>query len=128
MISLDHKAVYLSGPMSELPDYNRAAFAQAEKELYALGAWYVFNPCEYWRADGNTLPDWSYADFMRADLHMLTSGTPGKRQFDLVVLLDGYASSRGARLEASVAEACNILSLTLAEIRKRQLKDFWEGK
>lgn len=98
------RVVYLSGPMSGIRDYNRPAFAKAMRRAYALGARYVFNPCEYW-GHYDRSGEW----YMRHDLHVLTrcldeSGTA----FDVLLALPGYMRSNGARCEVLVARACGI--------------------
>lgn len=108
MTDLAGKSVYLSGPMSALPDLNRDGFARAEQRVRELGARLVFNPCEWWR-QGGELPDWTHAQAIRADLNMLTMSVDGtKPAFDVIVALPGYRNSLGASLEVAVAEACGI--------------------
>ena len=125
MFDFEHKAVYLAGPMAGRKDGNRAEFAAAESTLYSLGARFVFNPCEYYRR-GNSLPEWPRCEFIRHNLHMLTGGRPHRPNFDVLVLLDGWAHSDGAKAERSCAELCNIPILSLKDIDAAQIRAFWE--
>ena len=103
---LFNKHVYLSGPMTGMPDLNREAFARAEERAYELGARYVFNPREHW---GHTdrAPEW----YMRHDLHALVmekgDGLDGPAH-EVLLALPGYMCSKGARCEVMVAQLCGI--------------------
>lgn len=86
--------LYLSGPMSGYPDYNRGAFSEAEKVLNAQH-YSVVNP--------GALPDLPMMEgkklwhrYLRRDIKLLMG-------CDAVVLLDGWEVSDGARLENYVA-------------------------
>lgn len=81
---------YLSGPMSGLPNLNRAAFDAEAGRLRAMGIT-VVNPAEVELPEGAT-----WADFMRADIKELMSCTT-------IVLLPGWERSEGARLEHFIA-------------------------
>lgn len=84
--------LYIAGPMTGLPEHNLPAFAEAEQQLLAAG-YKVINP----GFRGDDIPGWVWADYLRADLALLLA-------CDGVALLPGWESSRGARLEAHVAE------------------------
>ena len=101
MISgIEGKAVYLSGPMTGMPDFNRAAFEKAEEECWLSGAIGVFNPKTF---IGKGLP---YELCMKSDLKALFGLC---EQAEVVMVqLPGWRKSRGARLEHAVAEACGI--------------------
>ena len=43
---IEGRAVYLSGPMTGREDWNRAAFAEAERACRDVGACHVFNPAK----------------------------------------------------------------------------------
>ena len=103
MIDINGKFVFLSGPMTGLPDLNRKAFAEAEELCLSLGAKIAFNPREAW---GHTDKDRSW--YMRRDLHRLTLSDGDEPMFDLVVQLDGWEHSNGAWCESRVAEECGI--------------------
>lgn len=84
--------IYLSGPMSNLPDLNKPAFHAEAARLRALG-YEVENPADVELAEGAT---WS--DYMRTDLPLML-------KCDTVVLLPGWNLSRGARLEEHIARS-----------------------
>ena len=109
------KRVYLSGPMSGIPDYNAPAFAEAQEELIALGAEFVFNPARAW---GHNDREASW--YMRHDLHRLTESDGGAPLFDVIVMLDGWHASEGATLEYQVARACGIALVNLREVGKHE--------
>ena len=95
--------VYISGPvtgrdMTECKvDFNSA-------ELWLTGLGYdVVNPLSY-----VVIEHGSWEDYMRRDLKLLCD-------CDYIYLLDGWESSRGARIEYNVAFDLGIIPLTLAE-------------
>ncbi|MGG1601114.1 DUF4406 domain-containing protein [Paenibacillus naphthalenovorans] len=81
--------IYISGPMSGLPDNNKPAFHAAAKLLRNLGHT-VINPAEI------EVPDPSWSNYMREDIRQMMAA-------DIVVLLPGWANSRGAKLERHIA-------------------------
>ncbi len=85
---------YLSGPMSGLPGCNYEAFAEAALALRLSGCENIVSPHEI--RPLVAAPTWE--DHMRADLSALL-------ECDTIVLLPGWQSSRGARLELTVATA-----------------------
>lgn len=94
--------IYLAGPMSGLPDFNRPAFDDAKDVLCGAGH-FVINP-----ADVRLGPDATWADYMRAALQRITLA-------DAVALLPGWENSRGARLERHVATELGLPVRTLNE-------------
>lgn len=86
------KTIYISGPMSNMPDLNFPAFHAAAAELRALGHT-VMNPAE--KADEDK-PGMEWEDFMRQDIKMLMD-------CDTIHMLPGWKRSRGARLEHLIA-------------------------
>ncbi|MCL6548895.1 MAG: DUF4406 domain-containing protein [Alicyclobacillus sp.] len=84
--------LYLSGPMTGLPGFNRAAFHEAAATLRAQG-YTVANPAALHGDDGDPWEVW-----MRRALGLLLA-------CDAVAFLPGWLASRGARLEHTVAEA-----------------------
>lgn len=86
-------SLYVSGPMSNLPDNNFPAFHAAAQELREAG-YTVINPAEIEGAEGD-----QWADFLRRDLRAMLA------QADGIVLLTGWSESRGSRLEITVARA-----------------------
>jgi hypothetical protein len=83
--------IYISGPMTGLPDHNFPAFHQAAEVLQTMG-WAVENP-----ADRGIVIGWVWSDYLREDLRMLT-------YCDSIMLLPGWQQSRGAQLEVHVAK------------------------
>lgn len=118
MPAIKGRYVFLSGPMSAIPNHNVGAFAIAHHQLtHKGGAAYVFDPaimclCTY----GQRNEEMSDADYLADCLHELTARR--KRtddyvpviplKYDLLVSLPGWESSRGATIERQVAEAIGI--------------------
>lgn len=81
--------IYIAGPMSGLPDFNRAAFNHAHVLLGSKGH-IILNPA--------LLPDGlSQAEYMDICLAML-------RCADGIYMLEGWEHSSGARAENALAE------------------------
>jgi len=83
--------VYIAGPMTGLPEFNFPAFNAMAAVLRADG-WHVENPAEHGHVDG---AEW--ADYLRYDISRLSTCSA-------MMLLPGWSSSRGARLEVSIAK------------------------
>lgn len=107
------KAVYLSGPMTGHPDWNKPMFDKAEKKLYGMGAKFVFNPTKGAPPVAEAEP---HEHYMLVDLHALTQSYDGKACFDYMVLLPGWLESEGATLEAQVAYACGIEAILYGDL------------
>lgn len=90
--------VYISGPMTGLPDYNRAAFFRAADEL--MKQWSYVPVHTAWMVDCL-----SRADYMRVALQMMLT-------CDAIYLLKGWDASPGALMEHSVAQACGLRIIT----------------
>ena len=82
--------LYLAGPMTGIKDLNFPAFHAETARLRGLGHM-VINPAEI-----NSDPTAEWVDCMRADIAQLVT-------CDSVALLDGWTSSKGARLEHHIA-------------------------
>jgi len=86
--------VYIAGPITGIPSYNRAAFAEAECALRNLG-YDVFNPT----APGMKYPDYNPEDprpvHLRRDLIELSKA-------DVLFLLPGWAGTF-AQIEKDIA-------------------------
>ena len=93
--------LYIAGPMTGLPEYNYPAFHSAEATLKAHG-YDVGNP-----ARTGQQPGWEWADYMRAALRIMLD-------CDAVALLPGWTESRGALIEASLAERLGMPARHLA--------------
>lgn len=96
--------IYLSGPMTGLPDFNYPAFNAEAARLRSLG-YTVENPAEN--------PDQSnWGDYMKVALRqMLTC--------DVIAVLPGWAKSRGAWLEVSIAERVGMEFCEAAMLTRR---------
>lgn len=87
--------VYISGPMSDIPLFNRPAFNARAAELRKLGH-EVLNPAEC-----DLGPDATWKDYMLLDIRMLMDA-------DAIDKLDGWEQSKGATFENLVAETVGI--------------------
>ena len=86
--------VYISGPMTGLPEYNFPAFFAMARRLKERG-FSVLNPAA-WPARA------TYDEYLQFDIKMLI------RYADMVVFLDGWEKSNGARVEMAVARALKL--------------------
>ena len=98
---------FISGPMTGHPDFNRSAFYEAEDELFDMGYEAVYNPAKSGLPD-----DASHERCMLETLSILTRKRDGKPLFDCIVMLDGWESSKGSKLEHDIAEAIGINVMT----------------
>lgn len=97
------KRIYLSGPMSGIPELNFPAFNAEAKRLRALG-YLVVNPAEI-----NPDHEKSWEDCLRADLReMLTC--------DVLALLPAWQTSKGAHLEVHVAHRVGMTIVDAATV------------
>lgn len=89
--------LYLAGPMTGLPDFNRPAFHAAAAALRAAG-YEVVNPAELDESEPITDPDGpgAWERYMRRDI-------PHLCKCDAVALLPGWTESQGAQLESLIA-------------------------
>lgn len=98
--------IYLSGPMTGLPEYNFPAFNAEAARLRALG-YDVVNPAEL-----NPEPGKAWHECMRADIRELMT-------CDTIALLPGWHGSDGAHLELHVAHRVGIKIVDAAAIQAR---------
>ena len=82
--------VYISGPMTGIPDYNKTAFKAAEAALIAKGH-SVVNP---W--DLGEVPYWGHHEYMKRDIAAMAECFG-------IYMLPGWLRSRGAKAEWFVA-------------------------
>lgn len=111
------RRVYLSGPMAGVDD-PRLAFGPVAERLRDAGA-FVWDPSELSGMSWFPFPEWSLPmreQAMDEDLHELTRQTATGPYYDALVLLPGWESSRGARLEREVAAACGIPAVLACDI------------
>jgi hypothetical protein len=88
--------VYIAGPMTGYPEYNFPAFHHTAQVMRDIG-YTVISPAEL--EEGKLGETWEY--YMRRDLPLLCT-------CDMVVVLEGWEKSRGARLEVQTARALGI--------------------
>lgn len=93
--------VYISGPMTGKPDYNRAAFFRAAEALKKKGCYVPVHTA--WMVD-----QLSRVDYMRMALQMMLT-------CDAIYLLKGWKTSLGALQEFSVAQLCGLKIITEEE-------------
>lgn len=97
--------IYLSGPMTGLPENNYPAFNRVAHELRGMG-FEVVNPAE------NNLPVNSHwRAYMRAALSSLL-------RCDAVVLLPGWSASRGATIERRLCVDLDIRAWAIDDVRR----------
>ena len=114
--------IYISGPVSGMPDNNVAAFATAAYRLRQAGH-EVYSPVEF-------IPSrFSHQQAILMCLRELTRNSGAvpagmgkhalKPRYEVMVQLDGWQESLGAQLEAEVADACGIERMTLDEFLEK---------
>lgn len=109
------KHYYLAGPMTGIPQHNIPAFDAAAKELRARGNMLITSPAELDLAE---VREWAmkdpagnaefirektgdtWGDFLGRDVKVVADVVDG------VIVLPGWAESRGAQLEVFVAQLC----------------------
>lgn len=104
---LPKPTIYLSGPMTGIPEYNYPEFRRYAEKYRAEG-FTVVSPHEMDEADGSAPgPDGAlkmpYTEYLRRDVAKLAQ--PG---IDRMYLMPGWQKSRGANLEKHVAESIGI--------------------
>ena len=86
--------IYLSGPMTGLPEHNYPAFHAAEAALFDRG-YEVINPAR-------PAPDgWEWLDYMRRAVRDVSEA-------DGLAMLPGWINSRGARIEHKLATSLGL--------------------
>ena len=94
---MKQKTIYISGPITGLPGaFSAAQFARAERDLRDLDYRKIINPRFMFEGTGL-----SYDVIMRHCLDLVCSA-------DIVLLLPGWRSSRGAQMELGAAYARGI--------------------
>jgi hypothetical protein len=95
--------VYLSGPMTGLPELNFPAFHAEADRLRGLG-YDVVNPAEI-----NPDASMPWSECMRADIKALCD-------CDVIALLPGWGASSGAHLELHIAHRIGLQVKTVEEL------------
>lgn len=99
--------VYISGPMTGLPNFNREAFDVAAVDLEAMG-YQVANPASV------SIENGTWGQYMREDLVMLL-------RCDAVLALPGWRKSRGARIEIGLAKKLGMRIYDYPSLREIKL-------
>lgn len=107
------KRIYLSGPMTGIPEHNFPAFNAEAARLRAQG-YDVVNP-----VDINPDPATSWHECLRHDLAALLT-------CDALALLPGWQGSTGAHLEMHVAHRIAMPIVIAAEIIAPPARDEWQ--
>lgn len=91
---MDHGLIYISGPMTDLTNFNREAFWLTEMAINQMG----YSTCSpaHWMKDRDY--DW----YMREDFALVM-------KCDGVFALKGYKESKGAMAEVTMARMINLL-------------------
>ncbi|QNQ62220.1 DUF4406 domain-containing protein [Brucella sp. 6810] len=89
------RTIYLSGPMTGLPEFNYPAFHRVARQL-RVGGHYVYNPAEF-PYDGS-MDAYPIRDAMAAHCAFLCQCA------DTIVLLSGWQASKGAGIELALAK------------------------
>lgn len=104
--------IYLSGPMTGYPDFNKAAFAEAAFKLRELG-FEVVNP--------HQLPEpvtvigddeYNWRQYLARDIEKIIADT----DIEGVVVLPGWEESSGAMFEIRVAQYLGLKVYPLAAV------------
>ena len=115
-IDITNKNVFLSGPMTGIEDYNRAAFDGSALDLLGAGADEVYDPAEH----VDEYASLSHERCMALSLRELLVERPWVAEiephYDLLVSLPGWQDSAGARLEREVAMAIGMEVHDLGEV------------
>jgi hypothetical protein len=94
------KRIYIAGPMTGLPEFNFPAFHEAAAKLRAQG-FEVENP-----AENPEPPCGSWLAYMRMAVAQVA-------KVDTVALLPGWESSRGAKVEYTLATGLGLTVLPI---------------
>lgn len=96
LVKKEPKIVYISGPMSGIPNDNHEAFDAMEERLEKEG-YETVNPARLTREAINSgRKNLTRQDFYRQDFKALCD-------CDAIILLDGWVHSHGARFERQLA-------------------------
>lgn len=96
--------VYVSGPMTGMPELNFPAFHKAAATLRAVG-YRVVNPADLDEQDTQEL---TWSDYLRRDIRALMDCTH-------IALLPGWETSKGAKLEKHIADSLGMPTIFLSQ-------------
>lgn len=91
-----HRTIYLSGPMTGLPEFNYPRFHEVTQKLREKGH-IVYNPAEF-PHHGSFPIRQAFAEYTAFICN----------RADTMVMLDGWHGSKGAKAEHALAENCNL--------------------
>ena len=117
-MKIRNKRVFLSGPMSGIDYYNAPEFARARAICKLAGAERIFDPSVSWTISDAAEPD-THEYYMKKCINELTSHnffSAYDPSYDILVQLPGWEDSKGARIEAMVADVCGITRIALDDV------------
>ena len=97
---MGNKNIYISGPMTGLPEFNYPAF-HAATELFEEAGYKVYNPARDYKYDG-ALESFPVRDAFKYYCNFITEVA------DEIYMLKGWEKSIGARAEHALALAIGI--------------------
>ena len=98
------RRIYIAGPMTGVPKFNRPAFVKAAERLRALG-WEVTSPVEIADAFGSQNTIVTTPGLLDT---VIDEELAQLAKCDAIYLLKGWESSKGTRLELEVALALGL--------------------
>lgn len=105
------KDVYLSGPISGLPMDNRDLFEHYRRAALEHGAQSAIVPHDLFEEVDTTGYKWE--DYMKVCIAALLGA-------EVILLLPGWQDSRGAKLEAEVAQGIGIPRIYYTELAEKE--------
>ncbi|MFS0827641.1 DUF4406 domain-containing protein [Pseudomonas phoenicis] len=108
------RRIYLSGPMTGLPDFNYPAFNNAAFKLRSVYGLHVENP-----AESPVPPCGSWLGYMRMAVAQIA-------KVDCIVTLPGWEASRGAKVEVDLARGLGLPVYPLSTFLR--MADTWLTK
>lgn len=99
--------VYLSGPMSGLPDLNHPTFHAAAHALRRIG-YTVVNPAEFVTDTTGLTEAEAWRAYMQVDIKALV-------ECEGIVMLPAWTESRGACLERNIAQGLGMRVMTVTD-------------
>ena len=95
--------VYVSGPMTNMPNFNFPLFNEVAEKLRSYG-YDVENP-----ADKGIIEEWTWSDYLVYDLEKMLD-------CDAIIQLPGWENSKGAVLENKFAKRMQFIYLSYAHL------------
>lgn len=110
--------IYLAGPMRGYKEFNFPTFMKVSAKLRKMG-YEVYNPAERDIKEDGFNPKKDKAKTLK---HYMYYDLPAVCASDIVVVLDGWEYSEGARLEVHVARECGISVFSVDTVLKSKIK------